>query len=142
MLVALRHDSQDASLARLNLLHIRYNLLVQLVVSGYKDDRHVLVDKGYRAVLHLGSRITLGMYVAYLLELERTLQGYGVVEAASKVQKVVGVCEHLGKIGYLLRNLEFLLHLCRNLCQLAYKVMVFVVGECARLVSQCQCKER
>src|SRR4029079_16561893 len=49
-------------------------------------------------MLHLGRRITLGVDVADLLQLERALEGYGKIVAASQVQKVVRVLVLVGEL--------------------------------------------
>ena len=49
----------------------------------------MLVDEGDGAVLHLAGGIALGVDIGDLLELERALEGDGVVDAAAQEEEVL-----------------------------------------------------
>ena len=65
--IAFGDNGDDVTATRLDLLHVRHDLLILLVVSSHEENRHVVVDKGNRTVLHLGGRITFGMNIADFL---------------------------------------------------------------------------
>ena len=74
--------------ARLDLLDVAEHLLEHVVARGDGHDGHVLVDERDGAVLHLAGGIALGVDVGDLLQLERALEGDGVVDAAAQVEEV------------------------------------------------------
>ena len=49
-------------------------------------------------MLHLSGGVALGVDVADLLELERALEGDGVVDAAAQEEEVVGGVEDAGEL--------------------------------------------
>nr|GFD58986.1 hypothetical protein [Tanacetum cinerariifolium] len=69
--VALRHHRDDAALAGFHFLNIAHHLLIRAVAGGNDYHRHILVDEGDGAVLHLGSGVALGVDIADFFELER-----------------------------------------------------------------------
>ena len=69
-LVAFAHNGYDASLATLNFLHVGDDLMIELMVRGEEDYRHLGIDEGDRTVLHFGCWVTFGMDIRDLLELE------------------------------------------------------------------------
>mmetsp|Transcript_41873 Transcript_41873/g.89349 ORF Transcript_41873/g.89349 Transcript_41873/m.89349 type:complete len:421 (+) Transcript_41873:94-1356(+) len=126
LLIVLLGDGDDRSAAREDLLNVRLELLVARVGARRDDDDgHELVDKSNRPVLHLGGRVSLGVYVRDLLELERALERHGEVKAATEVKEVRGVLEdtrevqdlvllvkHLAqKVGNANHGLHFAAHL-------------------------------
>ena len=88
-------EHEQLATARLDLLQIGLELAQQRVVGRDRDHRHVLVDKRERAVLQLAGRIGLGMNVGNLLELERTLHGDRIMDAAPEKQRVMAFGESL-----------------------------------------------
>ena len=97
-LVPLGDDREDATAARLDLLYVALDLVVGRIPRGEHDHRHVLVDERDRPVLHLRRRVTLGVDVGDLLELERALQGDGEVVAAPEVEEIVVLGVELGDL--------------------------------------------
>ena len=102
--VALDGDGDDAARARGDLLNVAEGLLVLedgggvgRVLGGDDDDGEGLVDEGVGAVLHLSGGVALGVDVGDLLELERALEGDGVVDAAAEEEEVVGGGEGSGE---------------------------------------------
>ena len=72
-----------------HLVHIAFELFQQRVIRRHRHHRHGGRHQCQRAVLELAGRVGLGVDVADLLELERTLQGNRVVQAAAQKQRVV-----------------------------------------------------
>jgi len=64
---------------------------IGVVDGGEHDERNAGADEGVRAVLQLASGVALGVQVGGLFELERSLAGDGVVDAASQEEKGAGV---------------------------------------------------
>ena len=102
--VALDGDGDDAAGAGGDLLNVAEGLLVLEdgggvggVLGGDADDGQRLVDEGVGAVFHLSGGVALGVDVADLLELERSLEGDGVVDAAAEEEEVVGGVEDAGE---------------------------------------------
>ncbi len=62
-------------LARADLLDVRDDFIINAVVAGQDDHRHVLVDQGDGAVFHLGRRVALGVDVGNFLEFEGAFEG-------------------------------------------------------------------
>ena len=109
LLVALDGDGDDAAGAGGDLLNVAESLLVLEDAGGVRwvfrrdaDDGKGLVDQGVGAVLHLARRVAFGVDVADLLELERALEGDGVVDAAAEEEEVVGGMEGLGELEALI----------------------------------------
>ena len=73
LLVALGGNDDDLGAARLALHKVRHRLVVGGTLGGHGDDREARVDQGNRAMLHLAGSICLGVQIADLLELERSL---------------------------------------------------------------------
>ena len=55
------------------------------------------IQQGDGTVLHLSSRIALGMDVADLFEFESTLKGDGVIDAATEKNHVLGFGKAMGQ---------------------------------------------
>src|SRR2546426_12198106 len=60
---------------------------------------HAPVDESDGPMLHLSSRIPLGVNVRDLLELERPFEGQGVMEAAPEVEEVIVLDEAFGDVA-------------------------------------------
>lgn len=65
--VALCDNRYHRTSAGFHLLDVRYYLFMHLIIRGYYYSRQLMVYKRYRPVFHFRGRITLGMYIAYLL---------------------------------------------------------------------------
>jgi len=89
--VAGRGQRDDAAPARPHLLDVGEHLVPYLIARADGDHGHVLVDQGNGSVLHLPCRIALRVDVGDLLQLQRALEGDGVVDAATEEQKVLRV---------------------------------------------------
>ena len=100
--------------ARLDLLQIGLEFFNQLVVRGDRNNRHLVVDQGQRAVLELTGRVGLGVDVGDLLELERTLHGDRVLVTAAEKQGVVLVGEVRRQVLDGVIELEHSLHALRQ----------------------------
>ena len=66
---------------------------VRGVLCGDADAGERLVDEGVGAVLHFAGGVAFGVDVADLLELEGTLEGDGVVDAAAEKEEVLDIAE-------------------------------------------------
>ena len=55
LLVTLSHHGKDAAVPRLHLLHVRDNLLIQLMMGCKEHNRHILIHQGDRTMLHLST---------------------------------------------------------------------------------------
>ena len=82
-----------------------------------RDDRHVLVDQRDGPVLHLAGRITLGVNVRDLLQLERAFERNRIVDAAAQVQEIRAVVEPRGEVLDLLAGMQNLFEQLRQLQQ-------------------------
>src|SRR3954447_23356372 len=89
--VAFRGDRDHRPAARLRLLDVADHLLEHVVVRGNRDDRHLLVDQRDRSVLHLARRVALGVDVRDLLQLQRSLEGDGIVDPPPEIQDVAAL---------------------------------------------------
>ena len=103
--VALDGDGDDAAGAGGDLLDVGEGFFVFEdgggvggVLGGDADDGEVFVDEGVGAVLHLAGGVAFGVDVGDLLELEGTLEGDGVVDAAAEEEEVIGGGEDLGEV--------------------------------------------
>src|SRR5439155_9704177 len=76
-------------------LDIAGHLLVRGTSRSDGDDGHTRVDEGDGPVLHLARRVSFGVDVRDLLELEGALEGQGEVEPAPQIEEVVAVDEAL-----------------------------------------------
>ena len=139
--VAFGDYCDDMSATGLYLLHVGHYLLVLLVMCGYKENRHAVVDKGDRSVLHLCCRIALGMDIAYLLELQCALKSHRIVPATSQIEEVggIGVCAADGLDAVV--ELQHLLNLVRDDGQLLYHGVIFLLADGALAVSQTQSQQ-
>ena len=79
-------------------LNITENLGVCAVSSSNKNNRHILVNQGNRAVFHFGCRVTLCVDIRDLFELQCALKSNREVEAATKIKRVFRVFETIGYI--------------------------------------------
>jgi len=50
--------------------------------------RHVFVDKGDRAVLHLSRRVSLGVDIGNFLEFQGTFEGGREIDTSSEIQAI------------------------------------------------------
>lgn len=98
-------------MARDNLLHITYHLVIQRMMGSDEDYRHLGVYEGDRAMFHLGGRVSFGMDVGDFLELQGAFEGDWIVPSTTEVEEVAGVCEHLRKLLDLVVLEEDLLYL-------------------------------
>ncbi len=83
------HKRNDRRAPGLHFHEVIHRLLVQAVARRQHHHRHVLVDQRDRAVLHLAGRVTLGVDVRNLFELQRPFQRDRVVDPPPQVQKIV-----------------------------------------------------
>ena len=83
-------SAMTTAVSRLDLLEVALHLLEDLVAGRQGHHRHLLVDQGDGAVLHLAGGVAFGVDVGDLLELERAFEGDGVVDAAAEEEEVVG----------------------------------------------------
>ena len=68
------------------------------VFGGDADYGEGFVDEGVGAVLHFAGGVAFGVDVGDFLELEGSLEGDGVVDAAAEEEEVVGGGEGLGEL--------------------------------------------
>src|SRR3990172_2499124 len=115
-------DGYDTSAPGLDLLQVGEHLGVRGVPRGEGHHGDILVYQRDGAVLHLACRVSLGVYVGYLLQLQRPLEGDGVVYAAPEVDEVPQV-EILFRQGLYVRlSVEYLLDLLGEPYELSYEV--------------------
>ena len=98
--VALGDHRHHDAFARLDFLDIREGLLVEhaalvarRIVRGQHHHRQLLVDQGVGPVLHLAGRISLGVDVGDLLQLERAFESDGEMHAAAQEEEIGGVVQ-------------------------------------------------
>src|SRR6266851_3218398 len=73
-------------------------------MGGEDDDGKIFVDEGVGAVLHFAGGITFGVNVGNFLELEGALEGDGIMNAATQIEKV-GVAKELASERFILASL-------------------------------------
>ena len=139
--IALGDDADNLALASLDLLYVAEYLVIASALRSYDDHRHLLVDEGDRAVLHLRCRVALGVDVGDFLELEGALEGHRVVVAASEVEEVADIGEYLREVGDLLVVLEYLCNLVRYGLQLVDELYPPLVGNGAELLGEAESEE-
>lgn len=110
LLVALSDYGDHTAMARLHLLHIADDFLIEVVVGSDDHSRHLGIDKSDRPVLHLGCGITLGMDVGNLLKLERALESNRIAVTASEVKEIMGIREDKRQALDLVVEFKSLLH--------------------------------
>src|SRR5215212_9700858 len=93
--MSLRRERDDGAAARFRLLDVPQHLLEDVIVRRDRDDRHLLVDERDRAVLHLPRGIPFRVDVRDLLQLQRSLESYWIVDAAPEIEKVAALVEPL-----------------------------------------------
>ena len=81
--------------ARLALLQVGHQLVVDGAFRRHGDDGEALVDQRDGAVLHLAGRVGLGVQVADLLELEGALAADRRAHAAAHEQRAAGILARL-----------------------------------------------
>ena len=86
-----RSKGNDLSFPCPDLFDIGDHFLVDIVPGGQDDDRHLPVDQGDGAVLHLTSRIAFRMDIRDLLQFQRPFQGDGVVDPSPEIEKIPGM---------------------------------------------------
>src|SRR2546430_4904705 len=79
------------------LLDVAEHALVRGVADHQRYHGELVGDERDRAVLHLTAGIALGMDVGNLLELERPLEGDGVLDATAQIEDVARVGELAGE---------------------------------------------
>ena len=75
-------DDEDVGVAGAYLLDVAHHFLVDVRSGGDGDKRSVGVEQGNGAVLEFSGGKTFRVNVGDFLELERTLQGRGIADAA------------------------------------------------------------
>lgn len=91
VLIALGCHGDDHRTAGLALLQVGNDLVVDRTLRRDGDDGESLVDECNRAVLHLAGGVCLGVQVADLFQLERTLVADGGTHAAPDEERVAGI---------------------------------------------------
>ena len=78
----------------LDLLDIADDLFVEVVMRSYDHSGEFAVNQGNGAMLHLGSRVSLGMDIGDFLELQSAFERGGEVVTASEIEEIVyvGIC--------------------------------------------------
>src|SRR5688572_22529203 len=80
--IPLRCNGNDGPAAGLRLLNVPHHLLEDMVVRCERHDRHALIDERNRSVLHLACRVTFGMDVRNLFQLQCALERDRVVDSS------------------------------------------------------------
>ena len=91
-------------------------------------------------MLHLGSRIALGMYIANLLELQRALQSHGVRVATTQIEEVAGIGKLACHLLYLLVALEHFAYLVGYLAQRVHRFEIVLAADGALGLAQSEGK--
>src|SRR5439155_113412 len=108
-------DGDDEAVARPHLLDVAEHTLVGAVARHERHDRERVGDECDRTVLHLAAGVALGVDIRDLLELERALEGDGVLEPAPQIEEIARVRELAGEGHDLAVQLERLLDQTRDL---------------------------
>ena len=75
---------------------IAFELAQQLIVGRHGDDWHLFIHQCQRAMFQFAGRIRFGVDVGDLLQLQRAFLCHGILNAASKKQRVMLVHQALG----------------------------------------------
>ena len=94
-----RGHPDQLGIAGLGLLGIAEHLVEHRAGHRDRDDGHPGIEQGDRTMLHLPGRITLGVDVADLLQLQGPFQGDRIVDAPTEEDHVLGVAEVVSQIS-------------------------------------------
>ena len=97
--VPLGRQRNHLTIARLDFLNIGDDLVVHLILLRQHDHRHVFINQRNRSMLHLGGRVSLGMDVGNLLQLEGAFQRDREIDAASQIEEVVLVADKVRRFS-------------------------------------------
>src|SRR5215471_6662528 len=100
LVIAAIADGDDPATPRAHFLDVAHHAVVPRIPRGEGDHGHPLVDEGNGTVLHLAGGVALRVDVGDLLELEGSLQGDGIVEAAAEEEEVAIGGELGGECGH------------------------------------------
>ena len=95
--VALKADGNNHSLACFNLLQVADGFIIYIHLRCQYNYRHTGNNQRQGAVLQLTCRVSLRMNVGNLLQLQRTLQRYGIIKAASQEEGILTAAVFTGK---------------------------------------------
>src|SRR5208282_6575708 len=71
------------------LFHVRCDLFIELTRGRQHDHWKVLINKGYRAMLHLAGSITFSMDIRYLFQLQRAFKSDRIVYSPAEIQELL-----------------------------------------------------
>src|SRR5881397_3488639 len=108
---------------------------------GDGDDGEAVGDQRDGPVLHLAAGVALGVDVRDLLQLQRALEGDGVLDAAAEIEEVGGVAEMAGQGGDLGVELQRLLDQARDLHQVPDALAHVLGGDRIALPAEPQAKQ-
>src|SRR3712207_7788093 len=113
--VSLAGHGDHVGAPRDGLLDVGDGLLAHRTLADNRHHGTVLVDEGYRAVLHLAGWVALGGHVGDLLELQSPLQRHGVGDPAPEKERAPRVLEEVrGLLHAAPEQLQRLLDLLRR----------------------------
>ena len=85
------------ALAGFHFLDIAHYFFVDGALRRHHHHRHLLINQGNGAVLHLAGRVALGVDIGYFFQLQRPFKSDRIVDPAAEIEKIV-------RIGILLRD--------------------------------------
>ncbi len=128
-LVALCRQRRDDAAARFCLFHLADHLLVQAVLKGDAQHRHLLVDERNWPMLHLASRVAFGMDVADFLQLQRAFKGNRIVDAAPQEQEVGKLVQLVRQFQHLAVRFQRAAHQVGEFGDILHVLLVLLMGE-------------
>ena len=138
--VAVDRYAHEVSPSRLALCHVADSLLKELALGKNSDDKYPVLNKTDSAVLKFPCRISLTVYIAYLLHFETALEAYGIVEPAPYEEYIMSVGILRCKPLYPLLVLKDAFYLVRDGLQLFNIITVVTAVQPALCRGNSQCK--
>src|SRR5688500_4362191 len=105
------------------------------------DHRKLFVDKRVRTVLHFTGGITLGVDIADLLQLQRTLERDRKIYSPAEVQKILYAEKLLRQFFDRVGLVQKLFHLQRKLGQVLYELLAFIRRDRASKLAEVECEQ-
>ena len=97
ILVAFDAEGDHRPLTSLDFLHVRENLVTQVIVGNDEQAGRLFVDQSDGTMFDLGGAVAFGMDVSHLFQLQGPFQGHWVVQTAAEEKKTLGLMILLGQ---------------------------------------------
>ena len=129
-------EDEEFAAACADFLHVGFHFVQQAVVRGNHDNGHILVHQGQRAVFQLTCRVSFGVDIGNLFQLQRAFEGNWEVDAAAQEECAGFLGKFLRPSGDLRLKVENVLNAARQLAQFLNVFTRLFVGNQAALFTQ------